>query len=242
MYKGVTALMYAMGPSVVDTGYDYEDSGIKKDDTIIVHLLLGKARTKLDLIDEHGRNALSYGFLANHLEAIKLFTSDARCTPDLLNNTMIDDDTLLMRAVKDGNEEMVKILAILTDIDCNAGNPLSYALMRNQPNILSILLTNKKIKLDIGTDLVTACLNQFNECIRHLTKDTRCTAEILNRKNKFGETAVMTAVVYGNTEMVEYLVDLPGIDLEAENDAGKSVKDLVEKQFGKKYANIFKDK
>ena len=52
----------------------------------------------------------------------------------------------------------------------------------------------------------------------------------------------MTAVVYGNTEMVEYLADLPGIDLKAENDDGKSVKDLVERQYGKKYSNIFKDK
>jgi len=239
-WKGVTALMYAMGPGVANRD---EKCKVKKDDTTIVHLLLAEAKTKLDLIDKYDeKNALSYGFLANHLEAIKLFTSDDRCTPDLLNNTMIEDNTLLMRAVKDGNEEMVKILASLTNIDCNAGNPLSYALKRNQPNILSILLINKTIKLDIGTDLVTACLNQFNQCIRHLTKDTRCTAEILNRKNQFGETALMTAVVYGNTEMVEYLVDLPGIDLEAENDAGKSVKDLVEKQYGKKYANIFKDK
>ena len=147
-----------------------------------------------------------------------------------------------MRAVKDGNEEMVKILASLTNIDCNAGNPLSYALKRNQPSILSILLSNKKIKLDIGTDLVTACLNQFNQCIRHLTKDTRCTAEILNRKNKFGETALMTAVVYGNTEMVEYLVDLPGIDLEVKNDYGKDVMDLAMEQYDEKYANILKMK
>jgi len=239
-YKGVTPLMHAMGPGVAK-GDDICDA--KKDDTTIVHLLLAEARTKLDLIDKyHGRNALSFGFLSNHLEAIKLFTSDARCTPDLLNNTMIEDDTLLMRAVKDGNEEMVKILASLEDIDCNAGNPLSYALKRNQPNILSILLTNQTIKLDIGTDLITACLHQFNECIRHLTKDTRCTTEILNRKNQFGETALMTAVVYGNTEIVEYLVDLQGIDLEAENDAGKNVKDLAEKQYGKRYVNIFKNK
>ena len=52
----------------------------------------------------------------------------------------------------------------------------------------------------------------------------------------------MTAVVYGNTEMVEYLVDLQGIDLDAEKDAGKSVKDLAEKQYGKRYVNIFKNK
>jgi len=240
-YKGVTALMYAMGPNVAA---EDDECDIKQDDSTIVHLLLAEARTKLDLIDNwiDKRNALSFGFLSNHLEAIKLFTSDARCTPDLLNNTMIEDDTLLMRAVKDGNEEMVTILARLPDIDCNAGNPLREALARNQPNIISILLSNKTIKLDIGTDLITACQNYFNKCIKHLTKDTRCSTEILNRKNQIGETALMTAVVYGNTEMVEYLVDIPGIDLEAENDSGKSVKDLAEKQFGKRYVNIFKDK
>ena len=238
-YKGETALMYAMGP---DVEANDDDCNVTENDTTIVHLLLAEARTKVDLIDNHGRNALSFGFLANHLEAIRLFTSDARCTPDLLNKTLIEEDTLLMKAVKDGNEEMVKILASLPDIDCNAGNPLSYALENNQPNILSLLLTNKTIKIDIGTALISACLNQFNQCIRYITKDTRCTADILNRKNQFGETALMTAVVYGNTEMVEYLANLPGIDLKAESDDGKSVKDLVEWQYGKKYANIFKDK
>ena len=236
-YKGETALMYAMGP---DVEANDDDCNVTENDTTIVHLLLAEARTKVDLIDNHGRNALSFGFLANHLEAIQLFTSDARCTPDLLNNTMIEDDTLLMRAVQDGNEEMVKILTSIPDIDCNAGNPLTYTLEKNQPNILSILLTNKSIKIDIGKALINACLNKFNQCIRHLTKDTRCTTEILNRKNQFGETALMTAVVYGNTEMVEYLADLPGIDLKVKTNYGKFVMDLAMEQHDEKYINIFK--
>ena len=50
----------------------------------------------------------------------------------------------------------------------------------------------------------------------------------------------MTAVVYGNTEMVEYLADLPGIDLKVKTNYGKFVMDLAMEQHNGKYTNIFK--
>jgi len=63
----------------------------------------------------------------------------------------------------------------------------------------------------------------------------------LNKKNRLGETALMTAIIYGHLEIVELLAKLPGwhgIDYAAENKNGKSAMDLAEEQYQQKSVKI----
>ena len=47
----------------------------------------------------------------------------------------------------------------------------------------------------------------------------------------FGETALMTAVAYEHTGIVELLAHLPGVDITLQNKAGKTALDLAKESF-----------
>jgi len=234
---GVTPLLYIMksGKSLGYIPYpSYEAENILK-------LLLRNKRTKLDCTTVEGETALDK---CDDAELVKLITADARCTPDLLNHKTGDTgETFLTRAVKSGLIEVVKVLVNHPDIDCNTGNTLAYAMERNLPDMLSVLLTNPVLVLNVGDALITACRHNYIQCVRQLVLDRRCSPEVLNRKNDmYGETALMTAVAYEHTEIVELLAGLPGIDFSLENKAGKTVMDLAKESFHNTCVKILKGK
>ena len=53
------------------------------------------------------------------------------------------------------------------------------------------------------------------------------TEELINRKNNFGNTALMEAVQRGQLACVEEMAKLEGVDWEAINDSGESLKDVA---------------
>jgi len=229
---GLTPLMLAM----MQNNNEY-------DDTNSVKLLLDHKDTKLDVTDGEGRTALQFGLEANYLEGIKLFTADDRCTAEILNNAKMEEEggTFLTEAVKNWRKDIVKVLVGLPGMDCNAGNPVMFAMI-GRNTILSILLTNQSIKFHFDDSLITACMCNYRECVELFTMDSRCTPDILNKKNEFGETALMTAVVYGHLEIVEILAKLPGIDFEAINDDGKSALELAKEKYNDTIAKLLLNK
>merc|ERR1712106_1089087 len=84
---GFTPLMFAMGPGLCNRE-------VMEKDTNSVKLLLANKNTKLDVTDPEGRTALEFAFRANHLEGIKLFTADDRCTAEILNNAKSSSGTI----------------------------------------------------------------------------------------------------------------------------------------------------
>merc|ERR1711892_839568 len=83
---GFSPLMFAMGPGLCNREFTEKD-------TNSVKLLLANKNTKLDVTDPEGRTALEFAFRANHLEGIKLFTADDRCTAEILNNAkMVEEE------------------------------------------------------------------------------------------------------------------------------------------------------
>jgi len=226
---GRTPLMRALNPK------DAFDRNATNRDTIIVKLLLDKETTRLDVVDNFSRPALS---LANHVAGIKLFTADPRCTPEVLNFKNEYGNTYLSSAVINERTEIINILVNHPDMDCNTGNPLAYTIENDMPDILALLLTNQTVKFNIGTSLINACLENYFECVKLVTTDSRCTPEILNAKNEIGETALMTAVAYRNTDIVEYLANLSGIDFMLRNNRGKTAMDIALEKFDKTSAKI----
>ena len=128
------------------------------------------------------------------------------------------------------------------DVDCNTGNPLVYAMVENLPDILSVLLNNKTLVFNIGEALITACHRNYYQIVKQITQDQRCTRDILNTQNMLGETALMTAVAYGHTEILEFLVSLPGVDFSLRNMAGKTAMDLAKKSFYETCAKLLEEK
>merc|ERR1719317_720049 len=79
------------------------------------------------------------------------------------------------------------------------------------------------VEFDIGEALITACHRNYSQVVKQITQDQRCTRDILNKQNILGETALMTTVAYGHTEILELLVSLPGIDFSLRNIGRKTV-------------------
>merc|ERR1711892_782684 len=236
---GFTPLMFAMGPGLCNRE-------VMEKDTNSVKLLLANKNTKLDVTAPEGRTALEFAFRANHLEGIKLFTADDRCTSEILNNAkMVEEEgTYLTEALKNRNKDIIEILVGLPSMDCNTGNPLLYAMVENLTDILPILLENQTIRFDIGNGLITLCKNNSFDCVQVFIRDDRCTPDILNKKNRLGETALMTAIIYGHLEIVELLAKLPGwhgIDYAVENKNGKSAMELAEEQYQQKSVKILNE-
>ena len=195
--------------------------------------------TKLDCVVE-GQTALDQ---CRNERSIKLIIADPRCTPKLLNHKNKDTgETYLTKAVKSEMIANVKVFANHPDMDCNSGNPLVYAMVENLPDILCVLLINKTVEFNIGDALITACHRNYYQVVKQVTEDQRCTEDILNNQNKLGETALMTAVAYGHTEILQLLVSLPGVDFSLKNIAGETAMDLAKKSFYETCARILEEK
>jgi len=226
--NGATPLMLAMG---------------KDGSPRLVKLLLAECNAELDLSDNEGKNALIYGILAENLESVRILASDDRCTPQVLNKKY--EHPLTLRAPIDiakynESREIFELLVRIPTVDCNY--QYSMAMRNNDHEVLALLLTNPTIRFDHDTDLIRAAFDNNLECVRLVVKDARCTPEILNMQNEVGETALMTAVAYCNTEIVEILAELPGIDFEAKNKKGKTVMDLAMRQYDQTSLRILKSK
>ena len=83
----------------------------------IVRKLLAITKTQLDMTDNGGWTALHWACHWNNVECIKLFTTDNRCTDQVLNMKNNAGESALMFAVSWGNLESVKALAELPGID-----------------------------------------------------------------------------------------------------------------------------
>eukprot|EP00092_Neocalanus_flemingeri_P056385 GFUD01066837.1.p1 GENE.GFUD01066837.1~~GFUD01066837.1.p1 ORF type:complete len:113 (+),score=16.87 GFUD01066837.1:147-485(+) len=76
----------------------------------VVTTLLSSADTRLDITNRFGWTGLHTACYFNNVSVIKLFCSDARCTPAIINMKDWQGRTALMVAVERGHLEIIREL------------------------------------------------------------------------------------------------------------------------------------
>ena len=94
--------------------------------------------------------------------------------------------------------------------------------------IVKLLLATPECRLDIrdrfgATPLHRACFHNSSAVIPLYCQDPRCTPELINHRDNYGDTAMMQAVCRGRLGCVKELAKVPGLDWSARNHG----KDLI---------------
>jgi len=119
---------------------------------------------------------------------------------------------------------------------------LHWAVAYNQPDVVKLLLARQETRLDIAdndgsTPLHLACRYNRSDLIPLFCQDSRCTRDLLNKKEPdFGETPLMQAVLYGRLRSVKEMVKVGGVEFSHKNKKGKSALDIARE---KKHESIF---
>jgi len=227
-HEGLTPLMAAMTNTI-----DNID-----DCSIMVKLLLAHPDIKLDVLTA-GENCLHYAcympFNGRNL-CVEAFINDRRCTPDIINKLCKEGKTPLMDAVEKKESDLVRIFTENPKVDCNAGNPLKYAVDNNLEQIVKFLISNPTVKFDFpetfeDTGVIKACAAGNLKIIEYLVNDKheRLTTDIISLKSGLGRTALMTAVMYGNAGIVKAIVGKFGWQEELRNKNGETALDMAKK-------------
>jgi hypothetical protein len=150
----------------------------------------------------------------------------------------MDIEQLCYACVYGDNDKVEEIMAS-GEVDINGTNsdghtPLHHAIQYNHLSIVRTLLVSENTRLDVtdscgwtGLHYALRCYNNYVECVKVFTSDTRCTDHVLNMKNNNGNTAVMWAVMWGYLDIVRVLAQLPGTDMCTKNSDGKTLMEVA---------------
>ena len=121
------------------------------------------------------------------------------------------------------------------EVDINNGDdedlnstPLVCAIFGNHLDIVKRLLEHPGLQLDkiVGeggeTALHLACYYNRVSIVILLCKDSRCSPGVVNMKDRYGNTALMRAVVMGHIDIVREL-DKEGTDFFTEDGSGRTL-------------------
>jgi len=113
-------------------------------------------------------------------------------------------------------------------------SPLLYAMWHNHPSIVQRILAQQCAVLDITDDygqtgIHLACRNNSFSVIPLYGKDYRCNPSILNKKDMWGNTALMRAVEMGSLACVLEMNNLSGVDFMTKNSEGESMIEVARK-------------
>merc|ERR1711915_113450 len=156
----------------------------------------------------------------------------------LTSSVTLNNMASLIDACRKGDIDIVRSLLAAEKADVNVkdddGVPaLHLAVYNNHVNIVNILLDNSKIRLENtsannkGTALHGACYFNHFSIIEVIAKHERFTQELLNMKNKDGETAVHVSVKYGYLEGLKTLAEVPGVDFNSRNGKGQTLMEVA---------------
>lgn len=129
----------------------------------------------------------------------------------------VNKKTPLVVAAAKGLKDEVRLLLAARDIDINkegswnggVGSPLSYAVLLNQTEIVRILLADSRIKPEPE--------HAINAMFKKNVNMAKMLLEVpgidVNQADSRGLTFLGTAAYIGSTELVELLLNKPGIDV-----------------------------
>ena len=112
--------------------------------------------------------------------------------------------------------------------------PLMQAMRRNHPAIVTRLLDHSDIRLDCTSSnglgpLHFACYGNSPSVIPVFGHDGRCNPDIINAKDRWGQTALMQAVDCGHLDCVMEMDKLEGTDWGTENDKWETLLEVARK-------------
>ena len=203
-HVGSTALCFAM-----KTGY-----------LEIVELLLMYPETSLE------NAGLDEGIKKRFTECVECFINNSRCTLEIIKAYKP-----LHCAVEANEERMMQLILDIPDLDPNTQNdyghtPLLFAMREDSANAVNVLLKNDKVKLDAVDNEemspVFAAIDRISTvALQRYVEHEKCTAEIVNSKNREGKTALYMASDSRNLDMIKALLRHPEIDLNFEDYGNK---------------------
>ena len=111
------------------------------------------------------------------------------------------------------------------------GTPLMVAMYHNQLEVVTALLSFQNLDMaavdgNTGLHFMDPIPSRSNitfnssDCIKVLGGDSRMTEQLVNMKNRFGETALMMALKGGFVYNVIEICKLEGVDWKTKNDRG----------------------
>merc|ERR1712187_180025 len=147
---------------------------------------------------------------------------------EILSNKEVDingrdniGDTWLIRAAYRGHLNIVRRLLQHPGVDVNAlrwtgFTPLMIAVLFRYLDMMRTLMVVPALQLgrcdnDGNTALHYACIHSSVSVMKLLCQDSRCSPGVVNKKNRYGNTALMAAVRYGHLDIVKEL-DREGTD------------------------------
>jgi len=144
---------------------------------------------------------------------------------------MEEDNQKLLEACENGDEAVVQELIASKRVDVNAKDhrartPLFLAMYYNHPAIVRLLLADPTTVLGAGdrtenTELMSACADNYIECVQLYLQDERCNIHIVNAaknqeyKLEENKTALNVALQNGHDEIAKMLLAIPNIDVNA---------------------------
>ena len=208
LWEQRNALMVAKSPKFVKMIIEYGCDVNAKDElgktplmyaeTLEVAKLLVEAGADINAKNEYGNSLLHY---KRDIEVVRFFIKNGAD----VNAKNKNGFTPLMGAVERGEVELVKELikngANVNDVDNVGYSALHYV---NNPEIAKILIengANVNAKSN-NNNTPIMCVDNY-ECAKILVEN----GADIKEKNNSGENAIMFAVVKGNHELVEFLID-----------------------------------
>lgn len=150
-----------------------------------------------------------------------------------LGNTFINDSLILYSGSDTSKERYQKALEDPRIETRGIGTLIKKEILEllNGIKVSKDIYKAAENKLNKKKNIEDNILTKFQNHMKALTLKAvqyllRVGADI-NYKNQSGETALMAAVKMGNTEIVEFLISVPEVDLKAKNKSGESAKDLA---------------
>ena len=151
-------------------------------------------------------------------------------------NRMVDGVPPLFISAQQGHTKCVHAL-IKAGADCNKKNssnasPLFIAAQKGHASVCQVLLKENKIRVDDATETRTSPL-QIAIQIGNLNETTMLLAAGAQMEwvDENGYTALLTAAVYGDMEIVETLVKA-GADIQKKDNRGRTAQTILKEDFG----------
>ncbi len=175
----------------------------------------------------YGYAAVHFACQEGHLDIVKMLVEEFEADAEKPLSVNLDKKTPLMLASASGHLDIVRFLCDkyckIEKLDRYKRTAVTHAVMNGAANVVSYFLNRganpNKCDSSGNAYLHYACAYGWYFCARVLIE---AGAE-LNLANEWKLSPLAVAFLKGNSGLTKYLLDLPGIDINYENDDGKTV-------------------
>ena len=188
-----------------------------------------KELAKVKWLDWYGAN-ISFGTL---IEGVQ--NQEVKKILEEVHSATKSQSALINSCFKGNLEHVQTLLAEGVSVNSQLGEgitPLVGAMGKNHTDIVKLLLDRPETKLvmeniDSTTALHFACLKNAASVIILYCQDKRITADIINQKDKWGNTPLMEAVENGSLDALKELSKVDLVDWNTKDGNGRTVMEVA---------------